>query len=40
MAPVSSAERLAVPVIAFSPMIGDWLGLPDVTGVQEATRAG
>jgi len=27
---------LAVPVIAFSPMIRDWLGLPDVTGVQEA----
>ncbi len=27
---------LAVPVIAFSPMIRDWLGLPEVTGVQEA----
>ena len=27
---------LAVPVVAFSPMIRDWLGLPDVTGVQEA----
>jgi Cu2+-exporting ATPase len=27
---------LAVPVLAFSPMIRDWLGLPDVTGVQEA----
>jgi P-type Cu2+ transporter len=27
---------LAVPVIAFSSMIRDWLGLPDVTGVQEA----
>ena len=27
---------LAIPVIGFSPMIRDWLGLPDVTGVQEA----
>ena len=27
---------LAVPVFAFSPMIRDWLGLPEVTGVQEA----
>ena len=27
---------LSVPVIAFSPMIRDWLGLPEVTGVQEA----
>ena len=27
---------LAVPVVAFSPMIRDWLGLPEVTGVQEA----
>jgi Cu2+-exporting ATPase len=27
---------LAVPVVAFSPMIRDWLGLPDVTGVQAA----
>jgi P-type Cu2+ transporter len=27
---------LAFPVIAFSPMIRDWLGLPEVTGVQEA----
>ena len=27
---------LAVPVIAFSPMIRDWLGLAEVTGVQEA----
>jgi P-type Cu2+ transporter len=27
---------LAVPVIAFSPMIRDWFGLADVTGVQEA----
>ena len=27
---------LAAPVIAFSPMIRDWLGLSDVTGVQEA----
>jgi hypothetical protein len=27
---------LAVPVVAFSPMIREWLGLPDVTGVQEA----
>jgi Cu2+-exporting ATPase len=27
---------LVVPVIAFSPMIRDWLGLPDVTSVQEA----
>ena len=27
---------LAVPVVAFSPMIRDWLGLADVTGVQEA----
>ena len=26
----------AVPVVAFSPMIRDWLGLPDVTGPQEA----
>ena len=27
---------LAIPVIAFSPMIRDWLGLPGVTGIQEA----
>jgi Cu2+-exporting ATPase len=27
---------LAVPVLAFSPMIRDWLGLPDVTGVEAA----
>jgi Cu2+-exporting ATPase len=27
---------LAVPVVACSPMIRDWLGLPAVTGVQEA----
>jgi Cu2+-exporting ATPase len=27
---------LSVPVVAFSPMIRDWLGLADVTGVQEA----
>ena len=27
---------LAVPVLAFSPMIRDWLGLPEVTGAQEA----
>jgi P-type Cu2+ transporter len=27
---------LAVPVVGFSPMIRDWLGLPEVTGVQEA----
>ena len=26
---------LAVPVVAFSPMIRDWLGLADVSGVQE-----
>jgi len=26
---------LAVPVLAFSPMIRDWLGLPEVTGAQE-----
>jgi Cu2+-exporting ATPase len=27
---------LSIPVFAFSPMIRDWLGLPEVTGVQEA----
>jgi Cu2+-exporting ATPase len=27
---------LSVPVVAFSPMIRDWLGLPEVSGVQEA----
>src|SRR3954465_6737800 len=27
---------LAVPVVAFSPMIREWLGLPDVAGAQEA----
>ena len=27
---------LAIPVLGFSPMLREWLGLPDVSGVQEA----
>ena len=34
--PVLDLAGLGVPVLAFSPMIRDWLGLRDVTGLQQA----